>query len=82
MGGKSGAGFSRRGISGFVIGLWRTCDDLSGEKERTNSTSGALRDWEDGGGLMAVCIMFSMIRLLTYLLLRGGRGRVDVSIFA
>lgn len=60
MGGKSGAGLSRRGISGFVKGLWRTCDILSrreeGEEEQFNMWCVAgMGEWR---GLMTVCMMF------------------------
>lgn len=48
MGGKSGAGLSRKGISGSVRGLWRTCDVLLGEK-KNNITFGAFA----GNGRMA-----------------------------
>lgn len=33
MGGKLGAGLSRRDISGFVKGLWRTCDGFLQKEE-------------------------------------------------
>lgn len=52
MDGKSGAGLSRRGISGSVKGLWRTCDVLLIiGKKKNNITFGALwRMGGDGGG--------------------------------
>lgn len=51
MGGKSGAGLSRKGISGFVKGLWRTCDVfLLGEKEEQYNMWCVAEKREDGGG--------------------------------
>lgn len=57
MGGKSGAGLSRKGISDSVKGLWRTCDVLLGEKKNNITFVLRCREWEDGGGLMAVCMI-------------------------
>lgn len=71
---------SRKGISGSVKGLWRTCDVffLTRREKKNNITCGALpgngrmAGGVVGGALNGCMYDVPTIRLLTYLLLRGG----------
>ena len=68
MGGKLGASLSRRGISGFVKGLWRTCDGfLQKEEEQFEQVrcfAGNGKGW--AGTLLVMYDVSDDSRLLTY----------------
>lgn len=77
MGGKSGAGLSRRGISGSVKGLWRTCDVLLiiGKKNNNTTFWCVVANGRTAGGLNGSLYDVPMIRLLIhYLLTTNGAG--------